>query len=105
MSSSETGMSTTWVSVTGGESASGAVGSSTTISISESDMRGFVVWVQMVALTDVKIDRHHPRKRMMQYSASPDVIAKARSTGCLAGACHRAAPVAGHEGGTHLLRH
>jgi len=31
-------------------------------------MRGFVVWVQMVALTDVKIDRHHPRKRMIQYA-------------------------------------
>src|SRR5258708_37205941 len=56
MSSSETVMSTTWVSVTGGESASGAVGSSTTISISESDMRDFAIF-----RNPARIDCHHPR--------------------------------------------
>jgi hypothetical protein len=43
---------------------------------------GFVVWVLIIALTGVKIDRHHPRKRMIQYSVSPDVTAKARNAGC-----------------------
>src|SRR5258708_25725362 len=50
-------MSTTRVSVTAGESASGAVGSSTTISISESDMRRF----RYLSLSPARIGRHHPR--------------------------------------------
>src|SRR5258705_1530229 len=94
ISSRQTVMSTTRVSVTGGESASGAVGSSTTISISESDMRDSLSGFGWIALTGIKIDCHHPPtglasgephdrlQRMIQYSVSPDVIAKARNTGC-----------------------
>jgi hypothetical protein len=58
------------------------------------------VWVRMIALTGVK-GRHHPRKRMIQYSVSPDVIEKARNTGCprrsLSPGGARADPVAGHD--------
>src|SRR6202022_1251785 len=42
----------------------------------------------IISLNGVKNTRNHPRKRMIQYSVSPAVIAKTRSTGCPAFARH-----------------
>src|SRR5258708_25083492 len=127
ISSSETVMSTTRVSVTAGESASGAVGSSTTISISESDMRRF----RYLSLSPARIGRHHPRpvyaggfaglkcqsaealakagKRMIQYYARLMLFRKLveywvpRWSLSPGGASRR--PGGGHDSPAHLLRH
>src|ERR1700748_524518 len=114
-------MSTTRALVIAGESASGAVGSSTTISISELDIAHFVVISDAVWSSGCKNDRHHPPpnpafnepgdelRRMVRYPISPViVIAKVGRTGCPTLACHRARrrrdPLAGHDASTCLLR-
>src|ERR1700761_343951 len=100
-------MSTTRALVIAGESASGAVGSSTTISISELDIAHFVVISDAVWLSGCKSDHHHPPpnpafrergdelRRMIRYPISPViVITKAWSTGC--------PTFGGHDASAHL---